>query len=340
MALHQFGALLYQLDIRLHNGDVDSVLRWIRPRPPYVSEEWAPLPPRSTIFSHPHYLYEDIYPEGVADIVGYWAEDRIMGGVVLFDRKAERTAELSGVAEADFAPPNIYLHPCREDAPERPTQLLDEQQGALVDFLLAEVASPSSTPKPCPLPVIVGKQNRVRVDWYDAITVRGVYRDIWERSPLTKEEMYFFRRRPQSEIDYPEIWEFMLKVNEIAGNPFPKDVIKGSRLEKYMQETGRLETVEVSETGKFSPRSEDLGEMNAKTEAWPGRGIKRKRSVSEEEIAGESGEQVEATQEMAEKTGEGVEGKREVETSEGNGEKDREEVTEVATEGADGTRGK
>jgi hypothetical protein len=28
----------------------------------------------------------DQYPDGLADVAGYWAEDRIFGGVVLFDR--------------------------------------------------------------------------------------------------------------------------------------------------------------------------------------------------------------------------------------------------------------
>ncbi|KAH6886828.1 hypothetical protein B0T10DRAFT_607695 [Thelonectria olida] len=41
--------------------------------------EWAPPP----------YLNADVYPEGIADTVGTWAEDRVVGGVALFDRSAE-----------------------------------------------------------------------------------------------------------------------------------------------------------------------------------------------------------------------------------------------------------
>jgi hypothetical protein len=44
------------------------------------------IPPFATIFYHESYEDYDQYPQGVADIVGYWAELRIFGGVVLFDR--------------------------------------------------------------------------------------------------------------------------------------------------------------------------------------------------------------------------------------------------------------
>lgn len=36
---------------------------------------------------HKNYRDFEQYPNGVADIVGYWAEAQIFGGVVLFDRR-------------------------------------------------------------------------------------------------------------------------------------------------------------------------------------------------------------------------------------------------------------
>jgi hypothetical protein len=39
-----------------------------------------------TPFYHHSYLCHTQYPCGVADIVGYWAEAKLFGGVVLFDR--------------------------------------------------------------------------------------------------------------------------------------------------------------------------------------------------------------------------------------------------------------
>lgn len=40
----------------------------------------------ATPFSVFNYADPDQYPDGIADVVGYWAEDRIFGGVVLFGR--------------------------------------------------------------------------------------------------------------------------------------------------------------------------------------------------------------------------------------------------------------
>lgn len=49
--------------------------RWIRdPKPP------------ETLFYHSEYKNKGAYPDGISDVVGYWAENRILGGVVLFGR--------------------------------------------------------------------------------------------------------------------------------------------------------------------------------------------------------------------------------------------------------------
>ena len=40
-----------------------------------------------TFFRHDWYDDHGQYPDGIADQVGYWAEARILGGVVLFDRR-------------------------------------------------------------------------------------------------------------------------------------------------------------------------------------------------------------------------------------------------------------
>lgn len=38
------------------------------------------------------YIRSDLYPRGVLDVVGYWAETHIFGGVVVFDRGSEEGA--------------------------------------------------------------------------------------------------------------------------------------------------------------------------------------------------------------------------------------------------------
>jgi hypothetical protein len=44
------------------------------------------LRPQPTDFIHPDYDAWEQYPQGISDIVGYWAEYKLFGGVVLFDR--------------------------------------------------------------------------------------------------------------------------------------------------------------------------------------------------------------------------------------------------------------
>lgn len=218
MALHQFAVFVFNLDLRLHQGDIDSVVNWTMPRSP--GSMLADVPPRPTLFNHSFYLDHDVYPQGLADVVGYWAEDRIIGGVVLFDRFAEKAASASG-----STPPNIWLHANREKLTFRPFQLCDDQQHRLVDFLLAETP-PAAAAEQCPLPILGDAQNRVRVDFLTAITRRGIFRDIWERKPPTREEFRFWGRRPKSELDYPENRDLLVQFNKMphsrdaAGNDY------------------------------------------------------------------------------------------------------------------------
>jgi hypothetical protein len=60
----------------------------------------------TTLFCHPWYRDYDQYPEGIADCVGYWAEERIFGGVVLFDRRDPGSCP---EAEASYPSPFTFL---------------------------------------------------------------------------------------------------------------------------------------------------------------------------------------------------------------------------------------
>ncbi len=39
---------------------------------------------------HNDYVYFNNYPRGLLDVVGYWAETQVFGGVLLFDRSDSR----------------------------------------------------------------------------------------------------------------------------------------------------------------------------------------------------------------------------------------------------------
>lgn len=56
-----------------------------KPKPFAGSDYESPFPPIPTDFYHLGYLDWEQYLQGVADVVGYWAEFELFGGVVLFD---------------------------------------------------------------------------------------------------------------------------------------------------------------------------------------------------------------------------------------------------------------
>ncbi|KAK4233773.1 hypothetical protein C8A03DRAFT_47754 [Achaetomium macrosporum] len=155
VAVHDIGAFVFQLDLRMHQGDIKAVEQWTNAPP---DSPWAKLvATRPTLFYHAYYFGADVYPRGVADMVGYWAENRILGGVTVFDRQAEERAPES--------PPNVYFSSIRARVSVNYYQLVDDQQQALLDFLLAE------NPDECqsPLPILGDERNRVKVDFERAI---------------------------------------------------------------------------------------------------------------------------------------------------------------------------
>lgn len=151
----------------------------------------------------------------------------------------DRTAEVDEFGNQVEDPPNVYFHPCRSGVTERVTQLRDGQQQALVDFLLAKHDSSTSvtgkTASTCPLPILVDKKNTVRVNPELAITLRGIFRDLWERVPLTEDEMDRLVRRPQQAIDYPEAQELSISINQRLAIPMPEKMRK--RLEEEERES-------------------------------------------------------------------------------------------------------
>ncbi|KAJ3544893.1 hypothetical protein NM208_g2789 [Fusarium decemcellulare] len=210
VSLHQIGVEVFKLDLRLHNGDIESIQNWMPDTPLFAN-----MKPRPTLFGHHHYFDYDIYPEGLADVAGYWTEDRILGGVAVFDRRPK---------DNDWNPPNVYFHSSHAHVTDRVCQLLDEQQQALLDFLLSDPCSDH-----CPLPVLTNKRNRTRLDWWDAHTHHQVYRDIWERKPLTYDELRFEERRPRADTDYPEILDMLFHINAQFGDTIPEVPRKSHR---------------------------------------------------------------------------------------------------------------
>ncbi|KAK4033627.1 hypothetical protein C8A01DRAFT_19463, partial [Parachaetomium inaequale] len=207
VAVHKVAVFLFNQGHRLHDREIkdpaytiDAVTSW-QPslnRPGFNRT-------RPCLFMHFCYDAVGQYPGGVANAVGYWAENRVLGGVVMFDRSEAWDDE--GRPE-----PNVYFHSDRDQVAFRVWQALNEQHQSLVDFLLASQAATSSGGpqlEACPFPMSASNKNLKRFS-PDA-TRSKVYRDIWEREPP---------RGPHSRydhcvldpLDYPEHpWSRMKK---------------------------------------------------------------------------------------------------------------------------------
>ena len=216
MTLHQIAVVLYKRNLRLHDrhitnprNSVDQLTWWRQVDDDEGDDKFPPVyrpEPWPTLFTHPQYCDYPQYPDGLADNVGYWAEDQIFGGVVLFDRSQPWNTP---AADALTSPePNLYLHPARYGFTRRLWQVKDEEQRALLEFLLSPTPAAASSYQPGangPLPLLPTSDHRVRIDPHYAMFRHRVYRDIWERPEPTDEDCYFWDRRPRNSTDYPEV---------------------------------------------------------------------------------------------------------------------------------------
>ena len=87
IACHQIAAVLFGSEGSKHKLEYDA---WVTEQQRLKDAgdkkyRWAPVQP-PVAFYHPSYCDHEQYPRGAADVVGYWAEAKIFGGVVLFDR--------------------------------------------------------------------------------------------------------------------------------------------------------------------------------------------------------------------------------------------------------------
>lgn len=116
VSIHSLAVTLFSLEPKSHTPEyIEYVTKWEEPAGwEYWGDEglkgrsWHeptwPRPP--TLFRTAHCTDSDIYPNGVADLAGYWAEDRIFGGVFVFDRGQSGT-EVRVEASNDHALPFV-----------------------------------------------------------------------------------------------------------------------------------------------------------------------------------------------------------------------------------------
>ncbi|KAH6618319.1 hypothetical protein B0J18DRAFT_276029 [Chaetomium sp. MPI-SDFR-AT-0129] len=195
VAVHQIAAILFDLDLSIHKHD--GIANWAAPKSDEMYWRWYPDGPLPSLFRHPWYPNYKQYPRGAADMVGYWAESRIFGGVMLFDRR-------NPDVEPGVDPEAVYFHPDRKDQTYRIAQLLPEQRQALLDFCLDDTPPPLSNP----LPILIDHNNSVRVDPEELTRTSGIYRDLWDRRELGDDEWDIRLKDVVNGTDYPTLDQY------------------------------------------------------------------------------------------------------------------------------------
>ncbi|EJT69188.1 hypothetical protein GGTG_13297 [Gaeumannomyces tritici R3-111a-1] len=146
VACHSIAVRLFQMDDGLHKR-----------------KRFYSVPLLKTPFSHRSYIAIEQYPDGEADIVGYWAECMIFGGVVVFDR-----------GKSDSECNAVYFHDGRRGGPFTLYPPTDDQLRALLAFLKSPLGQD-------PLPILASDLNRYRWDPFYAMRDHHIFRDRYER---------------------------------------------------------------------------------------------------------------------------------------------------------------
>lgn len=221
---HEIATRLFNLEDVIHKRDVYEA--W---RDANVDLQTNPggtcRPP--AVFFHPWYAAYKQYPAGIADVVGYWAEARIFGGVVVFDRgpsgvevssltlsvedHATDAMGLTSFTNAymlvglSWQRREVYIHGGHHKAPLTLFPPTSQQLESLGQYLLQPGGGP------CPLPIHSSLLNGYRYHPHDAMSRYNIFRDRYERNePQTRSD----HRRFMDGRNWPEV-QYLFKWMEL-----------------------------------------------------------------------------------------------------------------------------
>ncbi|KAM0739770.1 hypothetical protein ACQRIT_004954 [Beauveria bassiana] len=101
-AIHQIAVELAFLDQSPHKED--GLLAFSPPESDWVFWKYSPNGPLPTWLHVQWYQNFKHYPNGPSDMIGYWAENYIIGGILLFERRHESSGPFPGYdAEIDVS---------------------------------------------------------------------------------------------------------------------------------------------------------------------------------------------------------------------------------------------
>ncbi|KAL3600791.1 hypothetical protein FPOAC2_05040 [Fusarium poae] len=165
VACHQIAVYFFNLDDGAHNHQLYQDWAQQRRMEQILTSEVRDIIPPSAFF-HTSYTYFDQYPQGLADVAGDWAEGRIFGGVVVFDR---------GETESECK--SMWIHGARLRGPTTLYPPTPDQFDSFINFLLSDPEERTT----CPLPIHGKNENRPRWHPYDALAKYHIFRDKYER---------------------------------------------------------------------------------------------------------------------------------------------------------------
>ncbi|KAI1868788.1 hypothetical protein JX265_006767 [Neoarthrinium moseri] len=175
VSCHQIAVFLFENGHSRHKKEYD---KW-RAEQESLKEagderyRWRHVPP-PVVFYHPEHVDYEQYPRGLSDVVGYWAEAKIFGGVLLFDR-----------GESDTDCKQVFLHSALLSGPITIFPPTVDQLEKLVSFLGLESEDSDAASTACPLPILASKFNRPRWYRYHATKYFHIFRDKYDsRLPL------------------------------------------------------------------------------------------------------------------------------------------------------------
>ncbi|KAL8372204.1 hypothetical protein RB595_001817 [Gaeumannomyces hyphopodioides] len=166
VACHSIAVRLFEMDDGVHKRKVHMDWFTSEMQIQVLSQRFYSVPLPETPFIHRSYTAVDQYHDGEADMVGYWAECIIFGGVVVFNR-----------GKSDSECNAVYFHDGRREGPMTLYPPTDDQLSAFLAFL----KSPQPPPGQGPLPILASDLNRYRWDPFYAMRDHHIFRDRYER---------------------------------------------------------------------------------------------------------------------------------------------------------------
>ncbi|KAH6895895.1 hypothetical protein B0T10DRAFT_587445 [Thelonectria olida] len=216
VARHQIAVYLYELDDGAHKHEVYA--RWAEHR---RSEGKNGLDQSGYLmapvaFFHRRFNFLQRYPNGLADVVGYWAEGKIFGGAIVFDRGeteqevCEFGALLVLIKITHRVRFSVQGHVDTWCLFKWTENTLSSQAGGVRLTHTLLLSNPDDH-APCPLPIRATLARRPRWDADQASAHYHIFRDKYERKITLDPPI---RHSRLTGGDWPELADEIFLVNQ------------------------------------------------------------------------------------------------------------------------------